>query len=836
MSKSIKNNYTDCEILAPAGSYQCMVAAFNAGADAVYVGGSMFGARAYAGNFDNEELISAIDYAHIRGKRLYLTVNTLLKPAEIETSLTEYLIPLYEAGLDAVIVQDLGVLKKIRENFPDLAIHASTQMTVTGVNFAKELKNLGVTRIVTARELSYKEISEIYEETGLEIESFVHGALCYCYSGQCLMSSMIGGRSGNRGRCAQPCRLNYDLYDSNNKKINKNNDKYLLSPKDMCTINILPQILKAGVYSLKIEGRMKKPEYVAGVVSAYRKYIDMIKSGKAYKTDENDIEELREIYNRGGFTDGFYVRQNGREMMSLYKPNHYGVKAAEIINISGKCITVKAVKDIDCKDVLEINLDNNTDVPVRNGRSLKKGETAEIKNDIKELKSIQQLYERSVFRTRNNKLIEKIENDIINKEFKVSIAGNAIIKANEPMMLSARLTIKKEYGADETINVSVTGTKPETASSRPAAKEDIIKRLKKTGNTDFVFESIDIELDDNLFIPVSALNELRRNLLEELRIKVLGSFKRRYIPAEDELQSDVDIPAKNETQESIFECVVSTDSQLKTALAKEFVSVIGIEISRFSYDELSSCVFKIKAAGKKAYLALPYICRSMAVTDFEKHSEFFKTVPYDGIIVRNYEEYLYFSDLFKTLTESEALNINGCRKIIFDTGVYNYNKDTSQYIKELAGRNSTDDVICSVPYELNCSEIEELKPSDFRMEIYGYIPVMISAGCVKKTTGVCDGRTGADYYLKDRLNNRLNVISNCRYCYNIVLNSVPLYLGNDIETLKNMGMHYFSMRFTVEDGTQTEKILDNIEAAIEGSVSDNAKNDYTRGHFRRGVM
>lgn len=305
------------ELLAPAGSYEAMRAAINAGADAVYLGGEKFGARAFAENLKEEQLIQAIRECHLHNRKLYLTVNTLLKNREIERELYEYLRPFYENGLDAVIVQDLGVLEFVKTYFPNLPIHASTQMTITGVESAKLLKDAGVSRIVTARELSAAEIRAIYDATHLEIESFIHGALCYCYSGQCLMSSLIGGRSGNRGKCAQPCRLPYEVWQDG-KRINDKYTAYPLSPKDMCTVGILPDILDAGVYSLKIEGRMKKPEYTAGVVSVYRKYLDfLLEKGSYPAVEKKDYEMLYAIYNRDGFHQSYYHVRNGRDMMAL---------------------------------------------------------------------------------------------------------------------------------------------------------------------------------------------------------------------------------------------------------------------------------------------------------------------------------------------------------------------------------------------------------------------------------------------------------------------------------------------------------------------------------------
>ncbi len=282
----------DIELLAPAGSYEALEAAFSAGADAVYIGGSQFGARAYADNLDEEKMCRAIDLAHLQGKKLYLTVNTLLKDSEIEEQLFRYLLPYYREGLDGVIVQDFGVLELIREAFPLLPIHASTQMAVTGASGARVLEELGVKRVVTARELSLAEISDIRKQTNIEIESFVHGALCYCYSGQCLMSSLIGGRSGNRGRCAQPCRLPYEVFEKG-KRLNSDKTAYPLNTKDMCTLELLPEIIRAGVTSLKIEGRMKKPEYTAGVVSVYRKYLDLYRENpENYQVQKADLKLL----------------------------------------------------------------------------------------------------------------------------------------------------------------------------------------------------------------------------------------------------------------------------------------------------------------------------------------------------------------------------------------------------------------------------------------------------------------------------------------------------------------------------------------------------------------
>ena len=357
----------EIEILSPAGSYESLKAAIAAGADAVYLGGTRFGARAFADNLDEETLLEVIDYVHLHGRKVYLTVNTLLKESELKNELYDYLLPYYKQGLDAVIVQDIGVLKFIREHFPDLPIHASTQMTITDVLGAKFLEKQGVERVVTSREMHINEIKEITEQTNLEIESFVHGALCYCYSGQCLYSSLIGGRSGNRGQCAQPCRLPY-------KVEGEKEAQYVLSLKDICTLEFIPELVDAGIYSFKIEGRMKKPEYVALVTAMYRKYVDLyLKHGKnGFRVDPKDKERLMDLYNRGGSHEGYYRTQNGRDMVSLKRPNHAGVPVLKVLKYNGKTATAKVITDLNPGDVIELP-DGKENYTFANGA--KKGQT-----------------------------------------------------------------------------------------------------------------------------------------------------------------------------------------------------------------------------------------------------------------------------------------------------------------------------------------------------------------------------------------------------------------------------------------------------------------------------
>lgn len=509
---NVDKRKTQVEVLAPAGSLDIMKAVVAAGADAIYLGGNMFGARAFANNFNDEELICAIEYAHLFGRKVYLTVNTLLKSREIENSLIEYLIPFYEAGLDAVIVQDMGVFNLIRKHFPDMDIHASTQMTQTGVYGSRLLKELGATRIVTSREMNLQEIKQLHERLDVEIESFVHGALCYCYSGQCLLSSFNGGRSGNRGRCAQPCRMPYDVYD-NGEKINNRNNSYALSPKDMCALQILPDVIESGVYSLKIEGRMKNVTYAAMVTHIYRKYVDMYleRGRKGFKVDKKDIEELSDIYNRGAFTTGYYDSVKGKKMMSLGRPNHMGTECLKVVSNKAGRITFKALKNVNRGDVFEIDKEHSFE----SGADVAAGQTLVVN-----LPKKYPLYEgRIVNRMNNAKIKAYVADNYVGITPKLHVDMRFVVRKNENISLTVMY---------DGIEKTCTGEIVTEAQSRPASEEELVKNLKKTGDTCFVVEDAEVQLDDGVFVPVGWIKELRRNVLEQLETHLKHSLVRTY--------------------------------------------------------------------------------------------------------------------------------------------------------------------------------------------------------------------------------------------------------------------------------------------------------------------
>lgn len=796
------------EVLAPAGSYKCMVAAFNAGADAVYLGGNMFGARASADNFNEEELISAIEYAHLRGKKVFLTVNTLLKNTQINNQLYDYIKPLYEAGLDAVIVQDFGVLEFIKKNFPDIDIHASTQMTVTGQEFAKALKEYGVTRIVPARELSYKEILSIYKATNLEIECFVHGALCYCYSGMCLLSSIIGGRSGNRGRCAQPCRLPYDVQFNNTTKLIKGD--YPLSPADLCTLEILPDILESGVYSLKIEGRMKKPEYVAIVSAMYRKYVDMYeKYGRSgYKVDKQDIQMLKDIYNRGEFTDGYYNRHNGSEIMSVKRPNHTGTKAAFITGYNAKKreITAKACEELHEDDVLEIFIPNSESISIK-GINAKEGTIFAVKTSVDIQKILtntsndKKLY---IMRTRNNMLISDIDREYISNDkiSKIKIGGSVVVYKNMP------ITVDVWYG---NIHAHSEGAMPEEASNRPVTSDDILKQMKKTGGTDFIFDEDDLSVtvEDGLFVNIKELNLIRRNALENLRASILKDY-RRHLECNNSYSLDNDKASTDEKliSDPICSAYVSTREQFDSVVKHINVNQICFEIDiqqgadKSVWNELVNIAHN---NNKEIYMCLPYIFREHGKVYVEKNIDFFKDNKLDGYVFRNIEEICWF-------------DTNGLdrKKTIIDNTIYGFNDRALNFIEKY------NPYLITTSFELNMKELNHLASDKLEICVYGNIPVMISAGCIKKTYNRCDKKEDITI-IRDRLNNEFKCLNHCTFCYNIIFNSRPLMLEDVTDNMKNK---YISKKymFTTESASETKMIL-----------NSQFNGDFTRGHFKRGV-
>lgn len=798
------------EILAPAGSMECLKAAVAAGADAVYTGGALFGARAYAHNLTEEELLEAIDYVHLHGRRLYLTVNTLIKDREMEKQMYDYLLPYYRQGLDAVIVQDIGLFRFIRKHFPDLPIHASTQMTLTGVDGAKFLEKEGAQRIVTSRELSMAEVKKIADETELEIESFVHGALCYCYSGQCLFSSFIGGRSGNRGQCAQPCRLLYQTPEA--KK-----PQYLLSLKDICTLELIPEMIESGIYSFKIEGRMKKPEYAAAVAFQYRKYADLYLkyyeecpagedpaayAMKKYRVCEEDRQMLLDLYNRGGFHTGYYHTQNGREMVSLNRPNHAGVPAVKVLAKKGRTVTAKAMTDLSPQDIIEL--------PMRKGRE--KADNYTCKDAVRKGMNVQiPVFADTPFkrdeiwmRTRNSALIERLHEEFVNGKIKERICGTFRLYPQE----TATLTVKCRDA-----EITVAGEKAQEALSQPMSRERIEKQLRKTGNTEFEFSFLKVEIGEKVFLPMQSLNELRREALETLEKVICEKYRR---------SGEVKDPEEDKTELSMEEEVISgwtasvrTAEQMEVILEEEAIGRIYVDCTMFpriwEKDSYVEWITKVHAAGKEIYLVMPYIFRERTRKQYEAAYNRIFGAGWDGILIANYESFAFLKEHGYT------------GRIMTDYNLYEFNQESRKFWKEKGVFEFT------APVELTERELQDLRVKDGEVIVYGYLPMMISAGCIQKTTRGCLKKSGQTT-ITDRYRNPFVVKNECDYCYNILYNYVPLYLGDRMEEVYQIGPGRIRLMFTTERQQEVRQIL---SAYFEGK--ELPEGTYTRGHWKRGI-
>lgn len=736
------------ELLAPAGTYECFLAAVRAGADAVYLGGSKFGARAFAGNFTEDEIIRAIRYGALFGVKIYLTVNTLLKEQEI-AEVEDYIMPLYEAGLGGIIVQDMGVVSVCQRCFPDLEIHASTQMTVTDAKTARFLKEKGICRVVPARELSLKEVEQIKRIGEIEVETFIHGALCYCYSGQCLFSSFLGGRSGNRGRCAQPCRQPYEVTADGKKYFKK--EAYPLSLKDMCTLAFLPKLIEAGIDSFKIEGRMKSPEYVAGVTGIYRKYIDLYEqSPDNWKVEKKDMELLSQLYIRSEISEGYYFKHNGKEMVTLDKPGYKGVKEEVLTSIREKY------------PFTEMTLPVNFDI---------------------------------------------------------------ILEPGQPMSLTAE--------ALQT-SVCVFGEIPAPAMKRPLSEADITKQLNKTGGSHFHAKQIQVTIKGDLFMPMGALNELRRNALETLENDILSKKLQRCdkIAAKEELF--LHPPMTLNLKRPALHASVLFEDQANKILMMEEVSRIYLP-SDFIFEDTKiwQQVKEIKEREDdfQCFLVLPAILRSYSIHYLESLEKWLKEEGsglIDGIMCSSLSGLVWLKETGLSLQTA------------LQHSVYIWNREAFLWYYRHFG-----DFTYTAPLEINRQGIFRLPTASMEVMAYGRIPMMVSAGCLRKTTGGClssinvTGKNShmsgnmsrhMDQYLTDRMGTDFPVAVNCRHCMNTIFNSVPLSLHNYRTELMDEDLHALRLDFTNETAEETENIV-----KLFSGHGGTAPISFTTGHYKKGA-
>ncbi len=742
------------ELLAPAGDFSTLKAVIRAGADAVYFGGGRFGARAFAKNFSQEELLEALDYGHMHGRKLYLAVNTLLKEHEVKEELYGYLLPLYEHGLDAAIVQDFGVLRFLRESFSGLPLHVSTQMSVANASGVKLLSEAGASRVVLARELSLEEISFIHQESPLELECFVHGALCYCYSGQCLFSSMLGGRSANRGRCAQPCRLPYEAQGGARPAQGGGGRQYPLSPKDLCAVDLIPKLAKNGVFSFKVEGRMKSEDYASGVVSIYRRCMDRYLSDgeEGFFVAPKERQRLLALGSRCGFTEGYYRKRNGPDMITFTKPCHE-------------------------------------------------------KGDLTEKEPLQ--------------------------ESKRMISGVFRLQAGAPMELrvkgrlreaAVRPSLDVEAGAEaqgepsDEVSAIAAGEAPEKARQHPVTKEKLLANLKKTGNTPFAFEEMEVILDDGLFVSMAAVNDVRRAALHALEERILAAYRREGARRKEAGRKAHMAPAppregvKN-VREAFFCASVEKKEQIAPLLKSSLISRIYVDSSVFSRETAEEGLEEVwencREAGKEAYYVLPAVFRK-ETSDW--HRLLLRRRKADGFLAKSYDALSFL------LQEGVR---PGCIRL--DHSLYAWSSESQAAFYELGVEGDT------VPLELNKKEIKKRDNGRSEMCIYGYLPFMTSAQCLQKSLHGCSHSPGV-LWLKDRYGVSFPVKNNCNECYNVIYNSKPLALFPMVDELTGLGVRQFRMSFTVESAHQVKQALNALKNRCPLD-----KTEHTYGHYKRGV-
>ena len=556
------------ELLAPVGNIDCLKAAINAGCDAVYLAGRNFGARSFAGNFSSGELIEAIKICHLYGVKVYVTVNTLIYDTEVERFIN-YIDFLHRNNIDAVIMQDIGMIDLVRKTYPNLEVHASTQLHIHNQEGVKLCEELGIKRVVLARETPIELIEEIKKNTNIDIEIFTHGALCMSYSGQCLISALIGNRSGNRGTCAQSCRQAYSL-EIDNKVVEEN--KYLLSTKDLNTLDYLDKLIDIGVNSLKIEGRMKRTEYVYLVTSIYRRAIDNYKKYGKTNITEKEIEELKKIFNRE-FTRGFIFNEENNEFVNTYRPNHIGIKIGKVLEQKNNQVRIKLYNDLNINDGIRIIGENDTGciitIMYKNGKKVDnafKGDIISI--PIKDKVNINDI----VVKTTDYKQLKDL-NEKINIDKKINIKGKCTLKVGEPI---------KFYITDYNNEVELTSDYiVEEAKKSETTKDRIKEQLEKLGDTIYKFDILDIESDKNIFVPINKLNELRReviNILNEKRLYKIEYKKEKY-----------NISVDNYEKVNKKSCLISTyEEYLKV---KDNFDIIYVDNKELLIEE--KCILKL---------------------------------------------------------------------------------------------------------------------------------------------------------------------------------------------------------------------------------------------------
>lgn len=846
------------ELLSPVGDFECLKAAVQNGANSVYFGADIFSARAFATNFDDETLEKVIEYAKIRGVKTNLTLNTLIKNDEFESALN-LAKKAYKFGIDAIIVQDLGLAMKLIKTFPDLPIHASTQMTVHNLNGALKLQDLGFKRIVLSRELSVNDIDFICKNTDVEIETFIHGALCISYSGQCLFSSMIGGRSGNRGKCAGPCRLPFELLE-NDKKINSG---YLLSTRDLCGLDYIPKLIESGVKCFKIEGRMKNPEYVATVTKIYRKYIDLAYSNKEYIIDENDRKELLQVFNRGMSSSGHLSNSGNKDLVYKEKPNNMGLYLGKIQKYNDKkgLITIKLNEPIKIGDTISVDYEQGSytiselmNCKNKNITETNIGDTVIIGRMKGNIKLGNKVYKMS------SKELNDLAKASYSKEYrKVALNCNISIKEGKPIAISVSSASNIELYKDLFINY-VSDLIPLEAKNRPLNEETIISQFSKTASTPFEFKHFNIDLDEGLFIPrLSLLNDLRRKILDLVEDYALHKIKRNscfnldgnnllYDEFTLRNESDNNNLNLNCTTDSIENNLISNyqygdikDSLDSNANSKNFDISLLLNILNIDYD-----YSKLSDTIKNVYIPLKYFTNRNFKDILHTLDSKFNIYIYMPTIIKSNYKNLLLSNIENTLQnykiqgfvisnicnfkllESLSKNFNKNFEIITNYTFNVYNNNTISELKDLGANRYT------ISPELDKTTINSLSNCNIlcnELIVYGKTPVLNMNYCLLGETDKCyptcnqKCNSKNSYLLKDRLNMTFQISPDN-------IQTVTTIYNSKITSISPSDFNINFARIDILDENIDE--INNIVLKVKNGERLEGKN-YTNGNLNREI-
>lgn len=813
------------ELLAPAGNFEALAAAVESGADAVYLGGNKFSARAYADNFDGQNLARAVSYAHIRGVKVFVTVNILISDRELEEAL-DYVNSLYQTGVDGIIVQDIALLKLVVNAFPDLPVHCSTQMVVHNAEGVRYYSGLGAKRIVLARELSLEQVRSIAESTGVDLEIFIHGALCVSYSGQCLMSSLIGGRSGNRGRCAQPCRKKYSLYDFNTgREEAANRNKHILSTRDLNTYNRLKELAESGVASLKIEGRMKRPEYVAIVVKHYRNALDNIYTNNAYY-------ELKSAFNRE-FTEGYLFGKRNRQVVSIDRPDNRGVKLGRVISQKGEIASILIEENsLNDGDGIEIvsGKGKSTGAMISGIRVKGKSVKGAVAGDIAEVFIREKVEAGSeVTKTFDSGLNKKAREEYSSENTrKITLRCRLIMKTGQYPMIEV-------MDNDGNIVRHTDDERVEMAEKAATPVEKILEQLSKTGDTPYRIQVAETEIDDDCYIPARQINRMRRKVLELLSEKRSLRFDRKTIQFNGtEIIKSLN-PVKENLKNDLLEYIAGIRNY-EAAVCAINSGVDSIYILSDAYEgDVVPDTLRIAESCKNMDKSLFYVLPNI-MPDKEKE----KTKGRLESIIKK-ADLKHFGAVI-----SEPGQLDMVRSLGIDRIRTNYNMNVFNSVSAGHWQKEGAEAV-GLSAELKLPQIKEINSNigvATEAVVYGYLPVMTTEYCpVSLCSKGCNyprGCNSSNYGIIDEKGKNFRIIK-LDSCRTQILNSDVLLMADDLGDVISSGVMKLRADFYIESPEMVGRIIklyksfNNVNDKDRLLVKEIKSNGFTKGHFYRGV-